>query len=286
MRYKKIKLSSLILLSSIILISSMSISVAGTLPTYVGVSVGDELVWTIDPESGGIGPLIQDYNNSANLGNGQVQLPDWLSSNLIDLGELELAVDITAEGGVGYKAGIPYANLTCSGEFRILGQAISSISPFEIPIFDSSMLYFNETIKSLNGTINDIIDVNDGTLFLIALIVSKSIDWTTLVAEFNQARDALIGSSTDITVSALTSGFQINIVEGFFNESSKEISISMEYDENGILTKGEVKYDDKTAILMTQGESSIPGFEIPLIISVSAITVVGLIYVIKKKKGL
>ena len=69
-------------------------------------------------------------------------------------------------------------------------------------------------------------------------------------------------------------------------ETVGQVQYISTFDSNGVLTKKELKVDDTAIIVLSRGGSTsgIPGYDLPLLIGLTAITSVSIINIVKKKK--
>ena len=84
----------------------------------------------------------------------------------------------------------------------------------------------------------------------------------------------VFGNGVKVTVPAFT-----------LNETQAEsIVIEVTYDGNGLLSTATMKYGGVLALSISYGATNIPGFEIVIVIGISAISTVGVIYAVKRRR--
>jgi len=289
MKTAKSKITCTFLLSFLFLLLTVNISLAADPSDYVGVSAGDTPAWTITMHGAGLKDIAQDMPESQ-LPFNATNLPSWVSllSASVNLHTTVSSVSTEGQMALFNGTGVYHVNLTVTGYFKVLNYTSDTSPPITVVILDpdtSNFTYLTAILiyKAMNGIFggNESAD-SEKNMMLSALVMPKNISWAPIVSDLNVYLD-MINDTMQATVSG--NGVSLNIPAYTLNESQKEIiDVEVTYKDSGLLDTATLKYGGKLALSISYGASEIPGYELPIIIGMSAIGVIGLIYSIKRKR--
>ncbi|MHA2283881.1 MAG: hypothetical protein ACXAC5_23825 [Promethearchaeota archaeon] len=290
---KKSKIIGLSLISALLLFSLTNISHAAP-PSYVGVSTGNSFTW--------IGSAnMANVNDSAI---GIIGYDNWtLTYNMLDeLIENETGLQLGSLLAGGLKASIT----NISDEMALppfMGVAVSaaiSVS-YEPGVWQQLTDGSFPTMYITDPTGLDITNyhyIASG----MPLFLPKGIDFnqlaTWITANISSLDPAVIPLYNNLTVTALSDGFQATVLGPFLEwalnlsgapfpiPSLSNVVVDVHWNANGVFSSAELMYGGLTLVTvqLIPGTGEIPGFIIPIFLGASAIALVGVISIIRKKK--
>ena len=131
-----------------------------------------------------------------------------------------------------------------------------------------------------------------------SMAVSTNMNWTTVVQLANLELVYRMAEATVVTDAATSEeiGFKITVPALAWTTNTKALEVEVTYDECGLLFHWEVTYGTDSIIKIdliegsectpcpTGGGDAIPGFELPILISVATVSIISLI-IFKKMKN-
>ena len=166
----------------------------------------------------------------------------------------------------------------------VFGDLLSS--ELSVKVFENETDYW--IINTINYCLSGIISVPSGCYNFSFFFIPNDLNWSKVVSDFQQLlTQTSILTSDNITATEIDNGFIYNTPEGAFNETHKEIEVTLSYNEKGVLKNCEVTYDDTsllTFILSMEGEESIIGYDLLITITTSSILILSMVFFINKRR--
>jgi len=295
MNKTKTKLISIALLGILLLLSSANTSLAVTSPSWLGVNEDEVHTWAFTAYKEGVKAIVEDMpsNEVPFDGNGinwdGPLIPASLSINLI-----ANITGVSANGSIDVFncTGVSHVNLTVYASYNFGGIAALTghvADPVNVPILDPSTENFSYLMGallfvSMNKMFGGNESGSDGkeNTMATALVIPKGMDWDEIVSQaqvyLDKVNDTMIASKTG-------NGMTVSVPEYTIDANQAEnISITLVYDTDGKLTNATLTYGGLLAFSISYGASGIPGFELTIVIGVSAAATIGLIYTVKRKR--
>ena len=229
---------------SVLIISQLRTVSAG--PIYVGVTVGDEYSWSAQNHRAGYIEFFKIRGVSSSEAESAVNEMD--QAGAFDLVTISLKVDAIGNDTEGYSI----INVTMAAKVNSTGEN----SPFW-SIFLKGQITVQSEYSSFNGD--------------LWWIVAIDIDWERVISD--RASSAPPGA----TITQNGNGYTASASQG-----GNSISISLTYDDKGVLLYYEEVYNGHVAVSI--GTRAIPGFELPFLLGVTGAFAIGLIYIVLKKR--
>jgi len=210
----------------------------------------EELIWEIDVSS-------QNFNKFSE----EVNIPDDFRINE-KLKGIKIVISDTEQEGKDLIITAQY--FTTTDESLIEWKNDQDITEFKAEGYDKDLYSSSEFLTDF--------------IFCDILFVPDNVDWEEFEKE---VKDSLENDNSieDYSIEALESGFTLSIDY----DGMQELSVSLEYSEQGVLSLYELSYDGETVVKMVKQEP----FNIVLfwiIFSVIVIIGLGSFFYIKKKK--
>jgi len=287
---KKSKTIGLSFLSALVLFSLINSTVAAP-PSYVGVNTGDEYVWTASVN-------MQNVNTTMITLFGQ---DNWtlIYNMALEAFENATTMDFSLIKAPKVKGLITNA----TDEMTSMGIRYSGVQ------INISYLVTGNTYTDAGGgpmipVINPA-DINETTWMYLfqsfyPLLMPIGLNYTFVTEQINNftASDPYLSGNFSYTTEG--TGFKITIVESFLNmtlnqainNSAAVIDITglgdavftVRWNDKGILDLGSLAFGGLEVASIKLGAGIIPGYELPILLGVTALTTIGLIAIIRKKK--
>ncbi len=141
-------------------------------------------------------------------------------------------------------------------------------------------------VTTINYALYGILNIPQGFYNFSFFFIANNLNWSKVVTDFQELLDPIsVIISGNITTTGIDNGFIYNTPEGAFNETHKEIEITISYNDKGVLKNCEITYDTAsllTFILSSGGEESIIGYNLLITILTSTLLIMSIIFFIKK----
>jgi hypothetical protein len=288
---KKSKFGVLSFLSILLLFSFINITYAD--PSYVGINIDDTYIWAASAN-------MENINTTAINLMGE---ENWtMAYNMLD----EMVFNLTGMEignflGVGIKADI--TNIT--EEIQLMPD-VKGVAVFSnLSIATEPNVWIEVMNSSYPMTyILDPTNISDSNYFyhLMAggppLFTAKGLDYNQIANWMSANITGQAPFYDNITITGLSNGFQVSILGDFLKWSINQSGVPTEFlpdlddivctarwNENGVFSYASVEYAGLALItiqLIAEGE--IPGFIISVTLGISSVALIGIIYVIRKRK--
>lgn len=288
---KKVKLIGLSIITTLLFFSIVNVSQAAP-PSYVGVKKGDQYTWVASIDMANINTtaialvgagnwtLIYDMMDEMAFNETHLHLDDFLGaavrlkiSNVTD--EVPLSGSIPGVGVFG-QFSMKYGGIWVDMN--------DPADPIDI-ICDPS--YINST--------NFMYYLGEGGP---PLLLPKGFPYATVTPWMNAFFATFDPIYNNITFSGITNGFNATILSEFFEwgftqsgipgetPTFSNVNLKATWNKNGVLDLVALSYGDLTiaTLKLTSEEEEIPGFVITVFLGVGAATILGIIFVIQRKK--
>ncbi len=289
---KKLKIFAISLISILLFFPFINVSRAA--PSYVGLNIGDSFHWNGTVYVDNINSTAIDILGEANWTLIYNMLdPESLTGfdigSLLN-GEMEVTIiNITDEMPMG---------LEFSGVGLYVDLSVSYLPSVWLPILNNTM-YPYPTFY-----IVDPADFTAQNYFYVfsspyGLFLPVGTNYGQIATWANANLTSLAPIYNNATISGLTDGFQITILGSnldnmvstlaipFSLSSLSDIVFTIRWNANGVLSSALLTYGGLTLVsIALESTSEIPGFNIPLFLGGISTAVVGLIYIMKRKKRL
>ena len=280
------------LLGFLLFLFAINTSLAAEPDDYVGVTTSSDPAWTVSLHGAGLIAIADDMPDS-NLPFNASNAPTWLTSAVFSVNLYTDITDISDEGTMDLFNGtnVDHVNVTVDAYYKlpIFNVTSDEVTDIKVVILDpdtpdftylTGVLLFKAMNKMFGG--NESM-TDDNNMMLSALIMPKNITWAPIVSDLNVYLDK-INDTMEATV--FGNGVKVNIPEYAINAThqKEDFDIEVTYDGDGLLASATLKYGGVLALSITYGASGIPGFEIAIVIGMSAITSMGIIYTVRRKR--
>lgn len=289
---KKVKLVGLSIITALLFFSIVNVSQAAP-PSYVGVKNGEQFTWVASIDMGSI-------NTTAIALVGE---ENWaIVYNMID----EMAFNETGlhlDDFLGVAFRLKISNVT--------DEVPLSYSIPGVVVFGQFSMDYGGTWVPINNPVDPVAIICDpsyinSTNFMYflseggpPLLLPKGFPYATVTPWLNAFFATFAPIYSNITFSGTTNGFDLTILDEFFewgfNQSGipgetptfSNVDVEATWNENGVLDFASLSYGGLTILtltLMSEKAEEIPGFLIPVFLGAGAVTILGVIFVIQKKK--
>ena len=298
MKMKNLKTKSfgLILMSTLILLSLSNVSLAAV-PSWVGVDENEQHAWTVSMHGKGMIAIAKDMpNRDLPFNDSITEAVERLTLSLNLYGKI---TEITEETTMDFNGtSLYHVNLTAVGWFQVPVININTSAPEPVIItilnpnntefsYFTSWLLFVAMSAMCGGGVNETEHAggNENLALSLLVIPKTGIDWPTVVAELNDYLDKVNSTSGALVATQDGNGVKVTIQPYTLNESqSKVVELTAKYDSDGLLSSATMSYGGDLALSITYGATNIPGYEIAIVIGITAISTIGLIHAVKRKR--
>ncbi|MFX1470474.1 MAG: hypothetical protein ACFFB8_17660 [Promethearchaeota archaeon] len=255
----------------IFLSTSLKVSVAAT-PDWVGVKAGDKFKWSVTVYGNTYVQFFEDITGST-MSTGPIS----------DMG-LSLSVRILNVSNQLYDSTFDFywVNVSVIGTISAAGESEES-PPIGIVIPRNTTLDYFSTI----GTFMNYYSTGN-VMYLGYFFVAKDLDWSIMANELNVSIPP-VPQLPDInfTVNAREAGLEFSFSGGTIeNMTIAPIYAYADFNKNGVVKKAVVKYGGDNLITLGPKEEKIPGYDLPILLGLTIINIIGIIFYIQKSKTL
>jgi hypothetical protein len=291
--YMKTKCFGLAILGILLIVPLLRISYAQN--SYVGIQNSDEFEWALSIYSENWDTYMMDdigttLENLIPLGDSNLTkvFNDWsvhpaTPQSYWPLTDISIGMESTQQ------LFSPYDNTTITST-PVNATFGWIFPPFDRLLWEDTWQIVNDTHSFLRQTLNLSRSFSPYAMFSV-LFIPITIDWSLLINDFLGVMDSKGGFYNNISATAQSNGYLIEIPALGFENNSVAININVKYDSRGALSYYKFSYGDKTLVSFIPGKyipetERLPGQYIYMFIGLSVIFVVELvIYTITRKRG-
>lgn len=136
----------------------------------------------------------------------------------------------------------------------ITSTPVNATAGWEIPWYEQYHSYYNGTWYIVNDTSSFLRQTFNLTLsfspygIMGVPFAPKTINWTSFITEFLGVMNSRGGLYNNISATAKSNGYSLNVPARGFENNSVAIDIQVKYNSNGVLTYYEFKYGGKLLV--------------------------------------
>jgi len=270
-------------------------------PCWVGIQVGDTYIWEYDMDwtardgawtTDGVSLLIFANMNSAWMGwvndDEMAYLHPGNMSHEVTVVD-DLASDVEYSTGymsVLYTSAVRYASAAWTGDWADKDTGIN--------LWNGIILEEESDFVDYHNGLADFFSIYGFSYQTKSLIASTDLDWGEVATLAN-------ANLTDATVTVVTDsaseeiGFKITVAAAAWTTNTLALELEVTYDEAGLLDVWDIAYGGDSVLTVTQlagrtgytpcppAAPAIPGFELPIVIGITAVSIISLILIKKIK---
>ncbi|MFX1313066.1 MAG: hypothetical protein ACFFHD_10685, partial [Promethearchaeota archaeon] len=136
------------------------------------------------------------------------------------------------------------------------------------------------------------------------LFIPKGLDFNQIATWINTNITDIEFIYENITVTGLSNGFRVQILGEFLEwalsaliaapfpiDNLNDLTITIEWNNNGVFSDASVVYSESelVSLELTSAETAngeVPGYNILIFLGISSVAIIGIIYIIRRKKGI
>ncbi|MFX1409402.1 MAG: hypothetical protein ACFFA6_03555 [Promethearchaeota archaeon] len=248
-------------------VASIKVSVAQT-PNWIGVEAGDKYKWKITLHYDAFIELQEDMTGETYPGEPMGDISIGFSLEV-------LAVSMELFDSVN---GFYYVNVSSIMTISTMGYAETSPPIGQIVPRNDTSNYFGTLATLLNQSMG---------MYWGFFIVATDLNWSSVALELNADFPEIPElPPVSFIITARERGIDLYFSGGTFgNITLQEMDGYVDYTTDGVLKSGAFKYGGSTLASIGPGEEEeIPGYELSIILIISALSTIGLIFYLRKKK--
>ncbi|MHA1916568.1 MAG: hypothetical protein ACW97V_19620 [Promethearchaeota archaeon] len=297
---KKTKILLFIGIGLLVFLPFIRVSVAAP-PCWVGANVGDAYTWQYTGDMAARdanwttdGIALSIFANMNNAWMGWVddgEMGFLMPGNMTH--EVTVIDDLTAdiEYGTGYMSSlytsaVNFTSLAWTGDWADKDTGLN--------VWNGIIIQDEADFVDYHNGLADFFDVYGFSYQYISLIVSTALDWTEVVTDASTDLAAVNATVTVVTDGTEEVGFKIAVAALAWGTNTLALELEVTFDECGLLDVWDLTYGPDSILMIEQQVGStcspcalpagIPGYELPIIIGVTAASTIGLILIKKIKK--